>query len=53
MRPQMETSKDPRDGYEPLLREALQLYPNLIKTEPPVREGYRGVTHLAHGWYLR
>jgi len=44
---------DARAGYEPILNEALGLYPSLLNDPPPVRVGNQKVKHLAHGWYLR
>jgi len=42
-----------RSGYEPLLLEALKLYPAWTQSGPKVRTGYQYVGHLAHGWYMR
>src|SRR5258708_2707914 len=46
---------DARRGYQPLLEELFDLYPRLLRGEPEVRirTGYRQVSFLAHGWYLR
>jgi hypothetical protein len=44
---------DARRGYLPLYEELKLLYPNLLTKGPACRTGYRGVVHLAHGWYLR
>jgi hypothetical protein len=44
---------DARSGYEPILNEALALYSSNILGGQRFREGWRGVGHLAHGWYLR
>ena len=44
---------DARRGYLPLYEELKLLYPNLLTKGPAWRTGYRGVVHLAHGWYLR
>jgi hypothetical protein len=48
-----ELRTDARRGYEPLLTELLQLYPNLMRNPPAWRSGYGEVAYLAHGWYLR
>jgi Family of unknown function (DUF5677) len=42
-----------RAGYESILSDLLPLYPSLISKRPGIRDGYRQVGHLAHGWYVR
>lgn len=44
---------DARRAYEPILAEALSLYSAERLAGQPFREGWKGVGHLAHGWYLR
>ena len=44
---------DQRRGYEPILDEALRLYSPTVMANWKFREGWKGVGHLAHGWYLR
>jgi hypothetical protein len=45
---------DSRLGYQPLLTELMALYPAYLQGRPrPVREGWRRVGQLGHGWYLR
>lgn len=44
---------DARSGYEPILTEALTLYSLERMGGQRFREGWQGVGHLAHGWYLR
>ena len=44
---------DARSGYEPILTEALALYSHDRLSGQRFREGWKGVGHLAHGWYLR
>lgn len=51
--PQNDETAGARGAYVPLLAELLQLYPGLLRSHPTLRLGYRGVGHLAHGWYLR
>src|SRR6266566_7418823 len=48
-----EQAADARRGYQPLLEELLQLYPNRLRNPPAWRSGYDEVAYLAHGWYLR
>jgi len=51
----MPPESDARRGYQPLLEEMFHLYPRLVRGVPTVRirDGYRKVPFLAHGWYLR
>jgi hypothetical protein len=41
----------PNDNFGPILKDLLALYPSL--TSLSLREGYRKLAHLAHGWYQR
>ncbi len=43
-----------RADYEPILTQLLELYPGYVRAGSiRLRDGWRGVAHLAHGWYLR
>jgi hypothetical protein len=44
----------PSRGYAPLLDRLLPLYPSLaVQDIGSVREGYRRVIRIAHGWFMR
>lgn len=46
--------REVNEGYAPLLDRLWPLYPTYLRSgEWNVREGWTGVAHLAHGWYLR
>lgn len=44
-----------RTGYAPILERLLTLYPAYLASseKATVRQGYRRVAHIAHGWYMR
>ena len=51
----MSQNHEARRGYEPILQRLLPLFPALMAAGDPgtLREGFRKVPHLAHGWYMR
>jgi len=50
----MMTTDDARAAYAPLLEELMPLYDELLRSGvPTVRDGYRKVALIAHGWYMR
>jgi hypothetical protein len=46
---------DARVGYAPILDQLIELYPTMAMSGSfsPIRVGYRAVTRIGHGWFLR